>query len=97
VCFIDYQDCPNCPPIIGHRAVGQCGHLFIETLDNEVARGAYWARWYRYIKLSDGQEKRSPREKIITKELARNYRIGTEYEGPLSKADAQRVLDLLIV
>ena len=39
---------------------------------------------------------RSPREKIITKELARNYRIGNEYEGHLIKADAQRVLDLLI-
>ena len=62
----------------------------------QLPRGTYWARWYRYIKLSDGQEKRSPREKIITKELARNYRIGTEYEGPLNKADAQRVLDLLI-
>ncbi len=33
----------------------------------QLPRGTYWARWYRYIKLSDGQEKRSPREKIITK------------------------------
>jgi hypothetical protein len=50
-----------------------------------LPRGTYWARWYRYIKLSDGREKRSPREKIITKELARNYRIGNEYEAPLNQ------------
>ena len=62
----------------------------------QLPRGTYWARWYRYIKQADGQEKRSPREKIITKDLARGYRIGTEYEGPLNKTDAQRVLDLLI-
>jgi integrase len=62
----------------------------------QLPRGTYWARWYRYVKHADGQEKRSPREKIITKELARSFRIATEYEGPLTKADAQRVLDLLI-
>jgi integrase len=62
----------------------------------QLPRGTYWARWYRYIKEADGNEKRSPREKIITKDLARNLQIGIEYEGPLTKADAQRVLDLLI-
>ena len=62
----------------------------------QLPRGSYWARWYRYVKQEDGQEKRSPREKIITKDLARSFRIATEYEGPLTKADAQRVLDLLI-
>ena len=61
-----------------------------------LPRGTYWARWYRYVRQADGLEKRSPREKIITKELARSLRIGTEYEGPLTEADAQRVLDLLI-
>jgi integrase len=61
-----------------------------------LPRGTYWARWYRYVRQTDGREKRSPREKIITKELASSLRIGTEYEGPLTKADAQRVLDLLI-
>jgi len=40
--------------------------------------------------------KRSPREKIITKDLANRFRIATDYEGPLTKADAQRILDLLI-
>ncbi len=59
-------------------------------------RGTYWARWYRYIRQADGTEKRSTREKIITKDLASSLRIGTEYTGPLTKADAQRVLDLLI-
>ena len=61
-----------------------------------LPRGTYWARWYRYVRQADGREKRSPREKIITKELASSLRIRTEYAGPLTKADAQRVLDLLI-
>ena len=61
-----------------------------------LPRGTYWARWYRYVRQADGHEKRSPREKIITKEVAGSLRIGTEYPGPLTKADAQRVLDLLI-
>ena len=61
-----------------------------------LPRGTYWARWYRYVRQADGGEKRSPREKIITKELASSLRIGTEYAGPLTKADAQRALDLLI-
>lgn len=61
----------------------------------ELPRGSYWARWYRYIQRPDGV-KRSPREKIITKHLARSFRIANDYEGPLTKTDAQRVLDLLI-
>ncbi len=62
----------------------------------QLPRGTYWARWYRYVRTAAVREKRSPREKIITKDLARSFRVGTEYEGPLTKADAQRVLDLLI-
>jgi hypothetical protein len=62
----------------------------------QLPRGTYWARWYRYIKKANGREKRSPREKIITKGLAKGFKVGTEYEGALTKADAQRVLDLLI-
>lgn len=61
----------------------------------ELPRGSYWARWYRYIQRPDGV-KRSPREKIITKHLAKSFRIATDYEGPLTKTDAQHVLDLLI-
>lgn len=61
----------------------------------QLPRGTYWARWYRYVKVPNGREKRSPREKIITKELAKSFRIGTECEGLLTRADAQRVLDLL--
>jgi integrase len=62
----------------------------------QLPRGTYWARWYWYVRTTDGREKRSPREKIITKDLARSLRVAAEYEGPLTKADAQRVLDLLI-
>ncbi len=64
--------------------------------DRRLPRGTYWARWYRYVKQPDGSERRCDREKIISKELATKHRIGTEYVGPLTKADAQRVLDLLI-
>ena len=62
----------------------------------QLPRGTYWSRWYRYVRQANGKEKRSPREKIITKDLAQTLRIATDYEGPLTKADAQRVLDLLI-
>jgi hypothetical protein len=62
----------------------------------QLPRGQFWARWYRYVRGTGGAERRSPREKIVTKELAKSFRIGIEYEGPLTKADAQRVLDLLI-
>jgi integrase len=61
----------------------------------QLPRGSYWARWYRYIKRPDSI-KRSPRERIITKDLAKTFCIATEYAGPLTKSDAQRVLDLLI-
>ena len=61
----------------------------------QLPRGSYWARWYRYKQGRDGV-KRSPREKIITKDLAKTFRIGTDYVGPLTKGDAQRVLDLMI-
>jgi integrase len=52
--------------------------------------------WYRYVGLPDGGERRQQREKIITRELAESHHIATDYSGPLTKADAQRVLDLLI-
>jgi hypothetical protein len=61
----------------------------------QLPRGSYWARWYRYMQGPDGI-KRSPREKNITKEFAKTFRIGIDYEGPLTKTDAQKVLDLLI-
>lgn len=64
--------------------------------ERRLPRGTYWARWFRYVKQPDGSEKRCDREKIITKELAAKHHIGTEYFGPLTKTDAQRVLDLLI-
>jgi integrase len=60
-----------------------------------LPRGRYWAQWHQYV-IKDGKEKRRRREKIIDKEVARQFRIGQDYAGPLTKTDAQRVLDLLI-
>ena len=64
--------------------------------EQKLARGEYWAQWYQYVRQPDGSEKRRRREKIITRELAEKHHIGKEYPGPLTKVDAQRVLDLLI-
>ncbi len=60
-----------------------------------VGSGRYWARWFVYVETETG-EKRRPREKIITRDLAEKYRIALDYSGPLTKNDAQRTLDLLI-
>ena len=43
-----------------------------------------------------GREVRRKREKIIDHKLAETLHIAQNYSGPLTKADAQRVLDLLI-
>jgi integrase len=60
-----------------------------------IGSGRYWARWFVYVR-TGADEKRRPREKIITRELAEKYRIALDYAGPLTKNDAQRTLDLLI-
>lgn len=44
----------------------------------KIANGQYVARWRRYSATPSG-EKATPRKKIITKELAAKYRIGTDY------------------
>lgn len=64
--------------------------------EHPLPRGQYHAVWYAYVRLDDGKEIRRKREKIIDRELARSHRIADEYKSPLTKADAQRVLDLLI-
>ena len=64
--------------------------------ERKLPRGQYWSMWYRYVRLPDGGERRQQREKIITRELAESLQIATDYAGALTKADAQRVLDLLI-
>ena len=46
--------------------------------------------------MPDGTERRRKREKIIDREMAAEFRIGADYQAPLTKSDAQRVLDLLI-
>jgi integrase len=61
----------------------------------KIGNGQYVARWRRYSATPSG-EKATPRKKIITKELAAKYRIGQDYPGPLTKSDAQRLLDILI-
>jgi integrase len=61
----------------------------------KIGNGQYVARWRRYSATPSG-EKATPRKKIITKELAAKYRIGQDYPGPLTKSDAQRLLDVLI-
>ena len=61
----------------------------------KIGNGQYVARWRRYSTTPSG-EKATPRKKIITKELASKYRIGQDYPGPLTKSDAQRLLDILI-
>src|ERR1041385_7928618 len=61
----------------------------------KIGNGHYVGRWRRYVETANG-EKAIPRKKIITKELAAKYRIGQDYTGPLSRADAQRLLDVLI-
>jgi integrase len=65
-------------------------------LERSLPRGQYWSQWYAYVNTQDGKEVRRKREKIITRELAETFRIAISYSGPLTKTDAQRVLDLLI-
>jgi integrase len=48
------------------------------------------------VRLPDNREIRRKRERIIDRELAEAHRIATDYRDPLTKSDAQRVLDLLI-
>jgi integrase len=64
--------------------------------ERKLPRGTFWGRWSQWVRQPDGSERRRDREKIITKELARKHGIAIEYEGPLSKGDAQRVLERLI-
>jgi hypothetical protein len=61
----------------------------------KISNGQYVARWRRYSATPSG-EKATPRKKIITKGFAAKYRIGQDYPGPLTKSDAQRLLDILI-
>src|SRR5260370_38667830 len=61
----------------------------------KLGSGRYLARWRLYVITPNG-EKATPRKKIITKELGVKYRVGQDYPGPLTKSDAQRLLDTLI-
>jgi len=61
----------------------------------KIGKGQFLARWRRYI-ATPGGEKAIPRKKVLTKSLAAKYRIGLDYPGPLTKSDAQHLLDLLM-
>src|SRR3954454_25276935 len=60
--------------------------------EHKLARGQYWCSWYGYVRLPDGSELRRKREKIISRDLAETHHIATDYPGPLTKTDAQRLL-----
>jgi integrase len=64
--------------------------------ERKLPRGTFWAQWYQYVREASGKEHRRRREKIIDRALAQKYQISVDYDGPLNKSDAQRVLDLLI-
>jgi hypothetical protein len=64
--------------------------------ERKLPRGCYWSSWYAYVRLPDGKEVRRKREKIIDRDVAERHRIALAHAGPLNKADAQRLLDLLI-
>lgn len=65
-------------------------------VQRNLPKGRFWASWYRYEILDGGEEVRRKREKIIDRDVAEAHHIGLDYRGPLTKSDAQRVLDLLI-
>jgi hypothetical protein len=61
--------------------------------ERQLPRGLYWARWYRYVG-PDGS-RRSPRERPspgACTDVSNRDRL----PGPLTKSDAQKILDLLI-
>jgi len=61
-----------------------------------LSAGRYAARWYQYRKQEDGAEKRVCRDRVIMRQTADYVGLDLEYDGPITKTDAQRVLDMLI-
>src|ERR1700678_2750875 len=62
----------------------------------KLARGRYWARWRIYARQADGSETNKRAEKIIDRTLVEQMGFTLEYDGPLTKADAWKVLAKLI-
>ena len=62
----------------------------------QLPRGTYWARWYRYVKTANGRGEEEPSGKDHYERSREELPDRTEYDGSVTKADAQRVLDLLI-
>ena len=62
----------------------------------KLARGRYWARWRIYVRQPDGREKVKRAEKIIDRTIAEKMGFILDYNGPLTKTDAWKVLAKLI-
>jgi integrase len=62
----------------------------------KLSRGRYWARWRIYIRQADGREAIRRPEKIIDRALAEQMGFTLEYDGPLTKTDAWKVLAKLV-
>src|SRR5215469_4266033 len=62
----------------------------------KLARGRWFARWRVYFRGTDGQERWKWCEKIIDRALAETVGFVFDSKGPLTKTDAQKVLQKLI-
>jgi integrase len=62
----------------------------------KLPRGRFFGRWRVYFRGVDGREKSGKAEKIIDRDLAEQMGLVLDYEGPLTKTDARKVLQKLI-
>jgi len=79
------------------RPKSQRGELS-ETMPKrgKLARGRWWARWRIYTRQADGRETAKRAEKIIDRALAEQIGFALDYDGPLNKTDARKILENLI-
>jgi integrase len=62
----------------------------------KLPRGRFFGRWRVYFRGADGRERSRKVEKIIDRDLAEQMGLMLDYEGPLTKTDARKVLERLI-
>jgi hypothetical protein len=62
----------------------------------KLPRGRFFGRWRVYFRGADGRERNRKVEKIIDRDLAEQIGLALDYEGPLTKTDARKVLERLI-
>ena len=62
----------------------------------KLPRGRWFGRWRIYYRRADGLERWRWAEKIIDRALAETMGFTLEYEGPLNKTDARKVLEKVI-